>query len=329
MGEDRGRGQRKSASFRAGVYHPGVLTKAEVNSPRSPSKSASTPGRETEVGGCVQWRPGTLRSRLPVRIPAPAAWLLASGPGSGVSSRRWLLWPPGRRGEHQHPRTETRGAAEPLGQINSSETCPREARTRRRHTEPARLRAAPERAGQQWALAILLCPARSPLGPGLLRPLLLLLLLLLLLPSAGLIAEPPACKVPGARAATSRRHCRVSVGARIPCLARLLRGAPKLAPRAAGAPRRCPWLSPRADFGRPTGSTAALLSGDGVHRIIPNTLCKKVFLPCEATGVVASPPTQCLILHKYCLEQVPVGLELQRRDPHEASIEATEGNFVL
>lgn len=157
------------------------------------------------------------------------------------------------------PRTETRGAAEPLGQINSSETCPREARTRRGHTEPARLRAAPERAGQQWALAILLCPARSPLGPGLLRPLLLLLLLLLLLPSAGLIAEPPACKVPGARAATSRRHCRVSVGARIPCLARLLRGAPKLAPRAAGAPRRCPWLSPRADFGRPTGSTAALL----------------------------------------------------------------------
>jgi len=75
--------------------------------------------------------------------------------------------------------------------------------------------------------------------------------------------------------------------------------------------------------------TDSLPSGDGVHRIIPNTLCKKVFLPCEATGVVASPPTQCLILHKYCLEQVPVGLGLQRRDPHEASIEATEGNFVL
>lgn len=128
-----------------------------------------------------------------------------------------------------------------------------------RDTEPSGLSAAPERAGQQWALAILLCPALSPSGPGLPRPHLLLRLLLLLLPSAGLFAEPPACKVPGARAVISRHHCLVSVRARIPCLARLPGGAPKLAPPAAGSSRSCPWLSPRADFGRRTGSTAALL----------------------------------------------------------------------
>ncbi|XP_042792671.1 uncharacterized protein LOC122218540 [Panthera leo] len=140
--------------------------------------------------------------------------------------------------------TETRGAAAPRGPMHLSATGRREARTRRGRSERARLGAAPERAGQQWALAILLCPTRSPSGPGLLRPLLLLLLLLPLLPSAGLIAEPPACKVPGAPAATSRRLCWISVGACAPAASACPEAPPSLPARSAG--RRCSAALPMA-----------------------------------------------------------------------------------
>lgn len=56
--------------------------------------------------------------------------------------------------------------------------------------------AAPERTGQQWALAILLDLTRYPCGPGLLCPLLPLPLLPLLLPSAAVITSPPRLQSP-------------------------------------------------------------------------------------------------------------------------------------
>lgn len=58
--------------------------------------------------------------------------------------------------------------------------------------------------------------------------------------------------------------------------------------------------------------TDSLPSGEGVRPIIPNTLCKKVFLPGEVTRVAGGPAAQFLNPHKYCSEQVPVGLGLQR-----------------
>lgn len=237
----RGGDRETLLHFRAGVYHPGVLAKAEVNSPRSPGESASTPGRANEGGRRVQWRAGALRNRRPAPIQAPPAWPLASGPGGGVSSRGWLLWPPGRRRERQHLSGVTcregnwlcdaRGSGAAPGtlrgrrvreEVGSSllltfpsrgEGVDRMSQVRRERSitqpmtgptprprrspppglnprspcaagpdrlvrdlsagglhpapqaEPARLRAAPEPAGQQWALAILLCPTRSPEGP--------------------------------------------------------------------------------------------------------------------------------------------------------------------
>lgn len=235
----RGGDRETLLHFRAGVYHPGVLAKAEVNSPRSPGESASTPGRANEGGRRVQWLPGALRSRLPAPIQAPPAWPLASGTGGGgVSSRGWFLWPPGRRREHQHLSGVTCREGNWLCDARGSGAAPGTLRGRRVREEvgssllltfpsrgegvdrmsqirregsitqpmtgptprprwslppglnprsrraagpdrlvqdpsagglnpapqakPARLRAAPEPAGQQWALAILLCPARSP-----------------------------------------------------------------------------------------------------------------------------------------------------------------------
>ena len=304
-------GDRESLlDFRADVCNPGAPAKAEVNSPRSPGKSASTPGRATEPapgadsragwGSRVAGVPAGRRCELPGRAPS-ASRAAQAGPkvghlpgrklgvqthvggaptpgrcrAGGCGKRReggWssdLAFPSGGEGVDGTSQvcgagsvtqstadptlwaarvpslwTETRGAAKPRGLMHLSAAGRREARTRRGRSERARLGAAPERAGQQWALAILLCPTRSPSGPGLLRPLLLLLLLLPLLPSAGLIAEPPACKVPGAPAATSRRLCWISVGACAPASSACPEASPSLPARSAG--RRCSAALPMA-----------------------------------------------------------------------------------